>query len=348
VRQQVAKLAGVSEATVSRVLNGVGPVKEETKQRVLAAAAELGYVPSALAQRFARKKSGNLGVVLPYMAKVSLFSTYYFSEMLGGIGSEAQARGNDLLLLFRGTDQPRDYAALFQAQKVDALVILGARDMSLDRLALEELARDGHPFCVLNQRYAKRGETPPFPTIDADHWSGSREAVRHLIDIGCQRVAFINGPADYSNSADRRDGYLSIVEQSGLPVDERLMLTGNYSRKSGYELAPQLAEMIAAGQADAIFAANDRMAIGAMQGLRERGLEAGRDYALCGYDDADAARMACPQLTSVAVPFHEMGRAAAEMLLAAADGEERAAAASAELPVRLIVRESTGQYKPQA
>ncbi|GFN33359.1 LacI family DNA-binding transcriptional regulator [Paenibacillus xylaniclasticus] len=344
MRQQVAKLAGVSEATVSRVLNGVGPVKEETKQRVLAAAAELGYVPSALAQRFARKKSGNLGVVLPYMAKVSLFSTYYFSEMLGGIGSVAQAKGSDLLLLFREIDQPRDYAALFQSQKVDALIILGARDMALDREALEELAQEGYPFCVLNQRYSPRGEAPPFPTVDADHWSGSRAAVRHLIDIGCKQIAFINGPEDYSNSMDRREGYLSIMEQSGLPALERLMLTGNYSRKSGYELAPQLADMISSGQADAIFAANDRMAIGAMQGLRERGLEAGRDYALCGYDDADAARMACPQLTSVAVPFHEMGRAAAEQLLASESGDH-STTASSELPVQLIIRESTGQYK---
>ncbi|GMK39438.1 LacI family transcriptional regulator [Paenibacillus sp. CCS19] len=341
MRQQVAKLAGVSEATVSRVLNGVGPVKEATKQRVLAAAAELGYVPNALAQQFARKKSGNLGVVLPHMAKVSLFSTYYFSEMLSGIGSEVQAAGNDLLLLFREADQPRNYAALFQSQKIDALIVLGATDMPQDRSALEELAKDGYPFCVLNQRYSQRGGDSSFLTVDADHWSGSQDAVRHLIDIGCSRIAFINGPEQYSNSIDRREGYLSVLAASGLPIEQQLMLTGNYSRKSGYELADQLAELIASGRADSIFAANDRMAIGAMQGLREHGLEAGRDYALCGYDDADAARMASPQLTSVAVPFQEMGRKAASLLLGS--GIEGAdASRSAVLPVELIIRESTG------
>lgn len=341
MRQQVAKLAGVSEATVSRVLNGVGPVKEATKQRVLAAAAELGYVPNALAQQFARKKSGNLGVVLPHMAKVSLFSTYYFSEMLSGIGSEVQASGNDLLLLFREADQPRNYVSLFQSQKIDALIVLGARDIGLDRTALEELAQDGYPFCVLNQRYGPRGGESPFLTVDADHWSGSQEAVRHLIDIGCSRIAFINGPEQYSNSIDRREGYLSVLEQSGLPFEQELMLTGNYSRKSGYELANELAELIQSGRADSVFAANDRMAIGAMQGLREHGLEAGRDYALCGYDDADAARMASPQLTSVEVPFQEMGRKAASLLLGG-DNASADASRSAILPVRLVARESTG------
>mgnify|MGYP001337985018 CR=1 FL=1 len=337
----MAKLAGVSEATVSRVLNGVGPVKEATKQRVLAAAAELGYVPNALAQQFARKKSGNLGVVLPHMAKVSLFSTYYFSEMLSGIGSEVQASSNDLLLLFREADQPRNYAALFQSQKIDALIVLGASDIPQDRTALEELAREGYPFCVLNQRYGPRGGESPFLTVDADHWSGSQEAVRHLIDIGCSKIAFINGPEQYSNSIDRREGYLSVLMQSGLPSEQQLMLTGNYSRKSGYELAEQLAELIQSGRADSVFAANDRMAIGAMQGLREHGLEAGRDYALCGYDDADAARMASPQLTSVAVPFQEMGGKAASLLLGS-DNAGADASRSVVLPVRLVARESTG------
>jgi LacI family transcriptional regulator len=341
LRQQVARLAGVSEATVSRVLNGVGPVKEATKQRVLAAAAELGYVPSALAQQFARKKSGNLGVVLPHMAKVSLFSTYYFSEMLSGIGSEVQASGNDLLLLFREADQPRNYTALFQSQKIDALIVLGARDIELDRIALEELAREGYPFCILNQRYGPRGSDSPFLSVDADHWSGSQEAVRHLIDIGCRRIAFINGPEQYSNSMDRREGYLSVLAQSGLPIEQQLLLTGNYSRKSGYELANQLTELICSGQVDSVFAANDRMAIGAMQGLREHGLEAGRDYALCGYDDADAARMASPQLTSVAVPFQEMGRKAASLVLGGGS-EGTNASRSTVLPVQLVIRESTG------
>ncbi|MBD3917152.1 LacI family DNA-binding transcriptional regulator [Paenibacillus sp. PR3] len=341
MRQQVAKLAGVSEATVSRVLNGVGPVKEATKQRVLAAAAELGYVPNALAQQFARKKSGNLGVVLPHMAKVSLFSTYYFSEMLSGIGSEVQASGNDLLLLFREADQPRNYVSLFQSQKIDALIVLGAREIPQDRSALEELAQDGYPFCVLNQRYGPRGGESPFLTVDADHWSGSQEAVRHLIDIGCSKIAFINGPEQYSNSIDRREGYLSVLAQSGLPIEQRLMLTGNYSRKSGYELANDLAVLIQSGRADSVFAANDRMAIGAMQGLREHGLEAGRDYAICGYDDADAARMASPQLTSVAVPFQEMGRKAASLLLGG-DNAGVDALRSAVLPVQLVARESTG------
>ena len=101
----------------SRVLNGVGPLKEDTRKRVMEAAQQLNYVPSALAQRFALRKSGNLGVILPMLPKVNLFSTYYFSEVLSGIGITAKQRGYDLLLLFREPDEPRDYANLFRTEK---------------------------------------------------------------------------------------------------------------------------------------------------------------------------------------------------------------------------------------
>ncbi|MBW7460205.1 LacI family transcriptional regulator, partial [Paenibacillus sepulcri] len=152
-RREVARLAGVSEATVSRVLNGVGPVKEDTRERVLAAARQLNYVPSALAQRFARSKSGNLGVILPLLPKVNLFSTYYFSEILSGIGVTAKERGYDLLLLFRKPDESRDYANLFRTQKVDGCIILGAQDVPGERAALAELQEGNYPFCLVNQRF---------------------------------------------------------------------------------------------------------------------------------------------------------------------------------------------------
>lgn len=331
----------MSEATVSRVLNNVGPIKEETKQRVLRAAAEVGYVPSALAQQFARRKSGNIGVILPSVPKVHLFSTYYFSEILSGIGEAAKRFGYDLLLIFQEPGDPRDYAALFRKQKVDACIMLGSRDMPEERAALAELANAGYPFCLVNQRF----DGYSFPSVDADHVAGSKLATEHLLKQGRRRIAFLNGPDHYSSSLDRLKGYKAALADNGVDLDEALLFQGNYSRKSGYESAPDIGKGIRDGVIDAVFAANDRMAIGLMQGLREQGLETPGHYALIGYDNSDGSRITSPRLSTVEVPFYEMGRLAAEMLLdsdrqSGTDLESKAGG-SALLPVQVIERETS-------
>ena len=335
-RKDVARLAGVSEATVSRVLNNVGPIKEETRERVLKAAAELGYVPNALAQQLARRKSGNIGVILPFVPKVQLFSTYYFSEILSGVGEAAKRFGYDLLLIFREQEGKRDYATLFRKQKIDACIILGSVDTADERSALAELAAEGYPFCLVNQRY----DEEQYPNVDADHVAGSRMAVLHLLARGSSSIAFVNGPPLYSNSADRLQGYKEALKEAGCEIKPEHIFAGNYSRKSGYELADRLAESIGSGAIDAIFAANDRMAIGIMQRLKELGLEAGQHYRLVGYDDSEGSRIISPSLSTVAVPFYELGMAAAEKLLnPAKEGGE--AAEHNVVPVRFIARETS-------
>lgn len=338
-RKEVAELAGVSEATVSRVLNGVGPIKEETRQRVLEAAAKLDYQPSAIARSFAMGKSGNLGVVLPYVPKVHLFSTYYFSEILSGIGEAVRERGYGLLLLFRSPDEEMDYTACYRTQKVDACVMLGATDHPREILALRKLAECNLPFCIVNQHYPDED----FHEVDADHVRGSYSAVRHLLEQGARRIAFINGSASYSNSRDRLDGYRMALREAGLEPDPQLQAEGNYSRRSGIEAADRLRDRL--GAMDAVFAANDRMAIGFMQGIRSFGLEPGRDLPVAGYDDSDGARLTNPPLTSVHVPFYEMGRLAAERVLDLIR-EETGPSAGKEpirekLPTRLVVRQSS-------
>ncbi|RIX52811.1 LacI family transcriptional regulator [Paenibacillus nanensis] len=336
-RKEVARLAGVSEATVSRVLNNVGPIKEETRQRVLRAAEQVGYVPNVLAQQFARKRSGNIGVILPFVPKVHLFSTYYFSEILSGIGETVSRFGYDLLLIFRQPDDAKDYAILFRTHKVDACIVLGSRDVPEERAALAELQTEGYPFCLVNQRF----ESAEFLTVDADHAAGSGEAVRHLIGIGRRRIAFLNGPPEYSNSMDRYAGYKAALRENGLDVREDLVYIGNYSRKSGYLLAEEIGKRIRGGEIDAVFAANDRMAIGLMQGLKEQGVEPGKAYSLVGYDDSDASRMTSPALSTVSVPFYEMGKLAAEKLLDPEQQDDRKQRHEHLLPIRFLARETS-------
>lgn len=349
-RKEVAALAGVSEATVSRVLNGVGPMKEETKQKVLKAAERLNYHPNAIAQSFARRRSGNLGVVLPYHPKVKLFSSYFFAEVLSGIGEAVKQSGYGMQLIFRTPGEENDYGRFFQSQRIDACIILGAADHPEELASLRRLREEGKVFCLVNQHYA--GEE--FHEVDADYAAGSYEAVHYLISCGCRQIAFMNGSPQFSNSGDRLAGYLKAVREAGLlaggevsaeAVPAFLYYEGNYSRTSGYQAAKVLAERLRAHRIDAVYAANDRMAIGLMQGLREQGLTAGRDFRLVGCDDSDAARVTDPPLSSVSVPFYEMGRRAALLCLQrvgaeAADELEPSQPKRILLETQLVIRQS--------
>lgn len=343
-RKEVARLAGVSEATVSRVFNQVGPLREETIARVMEAAKQLQYVPNALAQRLARRKSGNVGVVMPMVPKVRIFSTYYFSEILSGIGQAINDAGYDLLLMFRNAAERFDYQQLFRTQKVDACIVLGGSDDKEEQADLAALQQAGNAICLINQRV----EPLICNTVEADHRDGSIQAVSHLLDQGYRRIAFINGPMMYSNSRDRMQGYLAAMERPGIKGDTSWIYVGNYSRTSGYKLAERIGRAIKAGHIEAVFAGNDRMAIGLQQGLREQGLIAGTDYGLVGYDDSDSSRYTEPLLTTVAVPFFTMGELGTRRVLEQLEGNGEARAPFYEkLPVELVVRASS-QPKPPA
>ncbi len=295
------------------------------------AATELHYTPNALAQNFVRRRSGNLGVILPLLPKVHLFSKYYFAEILSGIGQAANERGYDLLLMFAGADENKDYLRLFDARKVDALILLGRREIPEDRASLTALVEHKHPFCLIGQRFTGLQTD----TVDADHITGSYEMVRHLIESGRRRIAFINGPMEYSNSEDRLAGYKAALADNGIDYDINLIFEGNFSRKSGYELASTIASIH--DRIDAVFATNDRMALGLIQGLNEIGISY-KDLTVVGYDNADIAQFCNPPLTTVEVPLFEMGQLATNKLLDRMSGGLLGESFHEKLPTRLVVR----------
>jgi DNA-binding LacI/PurR family transcriptional regulator len=334
-RKDVALAAGVSEATVSRVLNGIGPMREDTKRRVLQVVSELNYHPNAIAQSFARRRSGNLGVIMPYVPKVHLFSTHYFAEILSGIGEAVQQKGYDLLLLFRSSEDEYDYITPYYSHKVDACIILGANDTAGTTKALMQLSEQKLPFCLVNQHFAGKN----YNEIDADHVKGSYEAVKHLLSKGYRRIAFLNGSLQYSNSRDRLEGYRMALTEAGVHIIGENIFEGNYSRTSGLHAAQAVYER--REDIDAVFAANDRMAIGLMQGLRELGIHIGTEMPIVGYDDSDAARLSDLPLTTVHVPFYEMGKMAADKLLQVL-GETERMPFQEKLATHLVIRRSCG------
>lgn len=333
-RKEVAARAGVSEATVSRVFSGAGLVKEETRAKVLAAAKELNYVPNVMAQRFALGKSGNLGVLLPQVPHGRHFTSYYFSEILNGIGAAVREKGYDLLLLFRTEEENLSYAHYFETRKIDACVILGARNVPNELKALQELKQKQMPFCLVNQHFP--GED--FNEIDADHVKGSYEAVSFLIQRGYRRIAFLNGPLHYSNSLDRLKGYQEALHDHGIAYDPNLVFSGNYSRTSGLQASQLIYEQ--KSRIDAVFAANDRMAAGLVQGLQARGVEIGKPFPVVGCDDADIASICNPPLTTVKVPFYEMGYKAAIKSMELAEEGASGPAVREWMPTVLVIRKS--------
>lgn len=341
-RKKVAELAGVSEATVSRVLNGIGPMKESTRQRVLSAAKQLNYELNAIASSFARGRSGNIGVVLPHVPKVHLFSTYYFSEILSGIGEAVRAKGYGLLLLFRDPNEVFDYASLFRTQRIDACIVLGASEIASEREGIAKMAGQPVPLCVMDQRFKGLDVS----TVATDHEQGSYEAVKYLLAQGHSRIGFLNGSPQYSNSVDRMAGYMRALREAGIEIDESIVYQGNYSQKSGWLAANAVYADL--GKLDALFVANDRMAIGLIQGMRDKGCRFPDDLPIVGYDDSDAASMTEPTLTTVKVPFYAMGRLAVERLLERlSDPDNTEFRFNETLQTEFIVRKSSGTNRSE-
>lgn len=297
-------------------------------------AAELDYHPNENAKNFALNRSGNIGVILPLVEKVRILSTFYFSEILSGIGVEVNKRGYDLLLLFSQPGETIDYASYFKRRKVDGCIILGAHDSPEQIAALKALHNHNFPFCLVNQHF----EGEQFNEIDADHETGSYMAVRHLIDEGYRNIALLNGPLSYSNSRDRLQGYLRALTEENIPIRDEFMFRGNFSRTSGKVSVKQMKPFL--NEIDAVFATNDRMAIGVMQGFRLLNDVDTNRIGIAGFDNSDSAVLSIPSLTSVQVPLYEMGMLAASKLLDQVINKTDEHFYE-KLPTKLIIRESS-------
>lgn len=336
-RKQVAQQAGVSEATVSRVFSDAVHVQSETKRKVLQAAEALGYYPNALAQSFARKKSMNIGIVLPYIPKVRIFSYDYFSDILSGASEAARQAGYDLVLFYRNAGQKEvDYRSYYHNKKVDGCLLLGTFISEQDHLL--QMVEEDYPLVLVSNALENQNQ---IYTIDANHVQGSYDAICHLIDQGHQRIAFLNGPEDYANSQERSAGVRKAFLEFSHTRD--YWFTGNFSRTSGYRFADQFIHI--KPRPTALFAANDRMAIGFMQRLREMGIQPGDDVAIVGYDDSEIAEYMYPTLTSVSVPFFEMGRQAVTKLIQQFDANQSSVyEAGVQLQTELKIRSSSTKF----
>jgi len=323
----VARLAGVSASTVSRILNGTARVAEAKRVAVESAIERLQFRPNFAAQTLRSGFTRTIGVLTQEL------EAPYFTR--GAMGIEDGLSGSDYApIVVPGHWNPAeelDRARLLIARRVDAMVILGG---NLQDEQVLEFARK-LPIAITGRDL----HGPNVFSFHCDQVEGACRATRHLIELGHTHIAHIGGPMQYQDSVDRRDGFMQAHSEAGLPVDPRLIVAGTYMEQGGAEAMKRLLD---AGHAfTAVFCANDQTLWGARQVLYERGLRVPEDVSLVGFDDLPPSAYMTPALTTIHQPIYEMGRAAAHALLAAL-GAAPADAAPVPVPaVSLVVRGTT-------
>jgi LacI family transcriptional regulator len=302
--KHIADRVGVSYATVSRALNGKYGVKADTRARVLAVADELNYRPNAIARGLVKNQTHTLGLVIPDITNP------FFPEVARGIEDGAQEAGYSLFLCNTNWEEAREvsYLRLLVEKRVDGIVIAPITDKDAE---LEQALGPGLPLVYVSRtpRNTRRG----FVVID--NARGGFLATEHLIRQGYASIGFI-GALEGSLTVDERlEGYKLALAQYGLPLEERYLLFGDFKRETGYNLIRRLIE---SGEAPrAVFAENDLLALGVIQGARELGLAVPQDLAVIGFDDIPFASFPEVQLSTIAQPKYEMGKTAVRMLIAA-------------------------------
>jgi LacI family transcriptional regulator len=330
--RQIAEQAGVSIATVSRVLNGRGDVSDETRDLVARVIRENGYTANRSARGLSGGRTGFVGVVVP------LVFPAYFSGILDGAAEALFER--DLQIVLSPTRQEHD-------REVSVLDRLhGATDGSLIILpqeSSEELERhldNGFRFVVIDplMRLDER-----IPSVSAANTSGADQAMRHLLGLGHRRIAAIVGPSGWVASEDRRRGYHAALAAAGILPDPALEAESDFEISGGVKAAGAFLDL--ADPPTAIFAFSDNLAIGAIQAAQARGLRVPEDLSVVGFDDVEPATIVTPALTTVRQPLAEMGRTGVSLLNRLLE-RQRFETLHVELATRLVVRESTAP--PQA
>jgi DNA-binding LacI/PurR family transcriptional regulator len=334
--EQVAALAGVSRATVSRVVNGSPKVSPVVRAQVERAVAKLGYVPNRAARSLVTRRADSVALVVSE-PRARFFSEPFFAGMVRGVSAALAETGVQLLLLI-AQDLPdrRRLQRFVVGGHVDGVLLASLHGDDPLPGALE---RAGVPAVLVGRparRVVDRGA--PASYVDADNRGGAAKAVAHLARRGRRRIATITGPLDMGVGLDRLEGYRDGLAAAGLAADEDLVETGDFTEEGG---AAAMARLLArpGPPVDAVFAASDLMAAGALRALRAAGRRVPEDVAVVGFEDSAVARYAQPPLTTVRQPIEEMGRQATRMLLARIAGE--AGGMRLILDVDLVERAST-------
>jgi LacI family transcriptional regulator len=330
--RELAKLSGVSVATVSRVFNDYDDVSPETREKVLRLAEELDYTPTAAARTLVMQRSYVVGVVLNTGPDHPDLQHPFFQEVLVALRHRLGEGGFDLLLLATEREgSSRSYLSRCRAHRVDGVVLMGVDQHDAD---VRKLVRSSIPCIAVDVdlvgRYAGY--------VVSDNHTGAAEAVRHLHSLGHTGIATITGMTTTKAGVDRLVGFRSELERLALPYRDGYVQEGDFYVESGYEGMRALLAL--AEPPTAVFAASDLMAVGALRAVEESGLSVPKDISLVGFDDIQLARLVQPALTTIRQDKAGLGIAAAEAVIRMIEGDG-AAPPVVTLPVELVERAST-------
>lgn len=326
--EDIARMAGVSRSTVSRVLNNHPYVRPEVRERVLRVVREVGYTPHAAARSLVTQRTQVLGLIIPE-AVSTLFTDPFFSLLISGITHACYAQGYHLMLsLFTTSEQEAELSAqLLQGGYLDGVILASTR---LGDPLMARLLEGSIPFVLVG-----RHPDPRVSYVDADNVAGARMAVEYLLRQGHTRVATITGPLNMAAGQDRLEGYKQALRARHLPIDEHLIVEGDFTEQGGMAAMGQLLEL--AERPTAVFVAGDTMAMGALKAVKDAGLRVPEDITLVGFDDLPQVAYLDPPLTTVRQPIAQLGETAVHILLDLIRyGRERVQ--RIVLPTELVVR----------
>lgn len=337
----VARLAGVSRATVSYVVNGLSeaeaPITDETRQRVREAVEELGYHPDARAQSLRSGTTNTIGLLIPDMQNP------HYWEIANGVEQQLQTENFDLLLATTSLDPEREihFVDALSRRRIDGLILLLTYPERV-KTRIESLAKSRMALVLVG---ATLSDSDPslavsFDCAEPNYYDGAMQTMRHLIGLGHRRIGMIYGVADPRLGTDRLRAYQESLESAGLEFNEHLIEPCGTTLEAGYEATLRLLER--SPRPTAILVINDLLAIGALRAASVRGIRVPDDLSIASFDDIEMAAYASPPLTTMRVNAQEVGRTAARLLLMRLQNPSLPAQ-HARIPSRLVVRGSTGR-----
>lgn len=324
----VARAAGVSVVTVSRVLNNAPTVREKNREKVLKAIAELDYKPNAAARSLARGKTGTIGVVIPSLADS------FMIRVLAGIEEALRSKGQYLILSVISEDEAlteSNCVKLFTEGRVDGILIL--KPLENEPYILELTKRD-FPFVLLDQHHADK----QIRSVMVDNVYGGYQATKKLIESGARVIAHIKGSPAYQSSDERYMGYKKALSEAEIPLDQGWIAQGNFTMESGYFIIEQWLNN--GRKPDAIFAADDNIAFGAIDAIRQHRLRVPEDIQVIGYDDHPFSATLFSGLTTVRQPAEALAKKGIELLEKLIGGEAKRCPA-VKLKPELVIRGTT-------
>jgi LacI family transcriptional regulator len=323
----VAKQAGVSPITVSRVINNAVYISDETRTCVNAAINELGYVPNALARSLRSKRTHTLALV------ITDITNPFFTIMARSVEDAAAMAGFNVI--FCNTDESEEkeekHIKLLLQKQVDGILLVPARNTSK---SVELICDQGTPIVIIDRRVTLETDT-----VRCDSEDGAYQLVKLLLNLGHRRITMINGSTNVSTSDDRLAGYKRAMEEAGIQ-DNEVCYFGGFTQENGYRLTKKA--MMQTPRPTALFAANNLIAIGILMALQDMQIKVPEDVAVVGFDDLPASLIYNPFLTVAAQPVYEMSRKATELLIARLNGTLEDKCQNIVLPLEIIVRSSSG------